>query len=530
MGKTTVNRIRFIIIIALLGYAQPLWALITDNIVLIPRPDKLVENPGYYEVPDLVSLYYGDLYKEESGLLKAYLAEFGYSFREKPDHKSDITFRKNEEIAKSAYRLKVEKNGITLQASSREGILYGIQTLRQLFFFAREQDVKIPCLEISDAPNLEYRGMHLDVSRHFMPVDFVKKYIDYLALFKMNYFHWHLVDDQGWRIEIKQYPKLTEVGSVRKETLIGHGGRKPFEYDGKPHGGYYKQQEIREIVDFAERRGVTIIPEIELPGHSRAAIASYPFLGCTGDTIDVWTRWGVSPYIYNIDDTTFRFLEAVLSEVAALFPSEYIHIGGDEAVKDQWRNSEKIQQQMDSLGIENEEALQAWFIDRIAAFLAKKGKKIIGWDEILHGGAPDDAVIMYWRSWKQDPNPAIEAVRNGHKVILTPNSISYFDHYQSRDKNEHLAIGGYTPVDSVYLKSYLPDGFTQDKMDLVWGVQANLWTEYIPDPKHAEYMLFPRMPALAEILWTDQHRQNLRDFKRRFAAFQEFMDSHGAYY
>jgi hexosaminidase len=318
-------------------------------------------------------------------------------------------------------------------------------------------------------------------------VEDVKKYIDYLAMFKMNYFHWHLVDDQGWRIEIKKYPKLTEIGSKRKNTLIGHGGIQPFGFDSIPHYGFYTQQEIKEIVDYANRRGVEIIPEIELPGHSQAAIASYPFLGCTSDAVEVWNQWGVSPYIYKI-------------------------------------TSEKIQAQMKSLGIENEEELQAYFIRRMSNFLKSKNKILIGWDEILYGGAPDNSVIMYWRAWINEKNPAIIAVENNHKVILTPSSHSYFDHYQSKDSSEPLAIGGYNPVDTVYLKSHLPKGFPKDKIDLVWGIQANVWTEYMKDFNHIEYMIFPRMPALAEVLWTDKEQQNLNDFKNRFKILSKYFD------
>lgn len=497
------------------------------QIPLIPYPDHLVKSDTYLKLPKVITVYDAeDNYKHEVDLLALYLTGMDYSINTDAKQKSIINLETDSKLGKDAYRLTINESGIHLEASGREGLLYGIQTLRQLFFFAKDQNGKISHLLIKDTPNYGYRGMHLDVSRHFMPVEFVKKYIDYLALFKMNRFHWHLVDDQGWRIEIKKYPKLTEIGSVRKKTLIGHGGKKPFKYDGQQHAGYYSQEEIREIVTFANNRGITIIPEIELPGHSRAAIASYPFLGCTSDTIDVWTRWGVSPYIYNINDTTFQFLEDVLSEVIELFPSEYIHIGGDEAIKNQWKASEKIQQQMKTLRIEHEEALQSYFINRIASFLADKGRKIIGWDEILQNSAPKDAVIMYWRSWVHDKNPAIEAAQQGHKVILTPSSTSYFDHYQSKSEREPLAIGGYTPVDSVYLKSPLPIGFPENKADFIWGRQANLWTEYIPTPQYAEYMLFPRLPALAEVSWTDKAKQDLNGFKKRFANFTRFLDAH----
>jgi len=408
---------------------------------------------------------------------------------------------------------------------------YGIQTLRQLLFFAAEGNKTIQNQHISDAPNYTYRGMHLDVARHFMPVDFIKKYIDMMAMLKMNYFHWHLVDDQGWRIEIKKYPKLTEVGSKRKETLTGHGGVKPFEYDGIPHEGFYTQEEIKEIVAYATQRGITIIPEIEMPGHARAAIAAYPELGVTSEKIEVWKRWGVSPYIYNVDESTFEFLEDVLDEVAKLFPGKYIHIGGDEAVKDQWKASPRIQQRMRELGVKDEAALQCYFIKRIADYLRTKGKTIVGWDEILEGGAPEDAVVTFWRSWVK-PSPALEAAEHGHKVIFTPASLCYFDHYQTtlKDSIEPMAIGGCTPVDSLYIKNPVKNNLPAELKNMVWGAQGNVWTEYMKTPDHVEHMVMPRMAALSEVLWTDEQHQNFQDFKRRFKIFAKWLEANNINY
>lgn len=494
------------------------------NVSLIPKADSLSVKEGIFNLDKELKVY-SDF--EKTDILKEYLAEFEYSYIKSERSKADILFIIDKSLAKSKYSLKIDDN-IIVKSSTEEAALYAVQTIRQLII--NSENSELPKLFIEDAPNYDYRGMHLDVSRHFTRVENVKKYIDYLAMFKMNCFHWHLVDDQGWRIEIKKYPKLTEIGSKRKNTLIGHGGIKPFKFDTIPHSGFYTQKEIKEIVKYADERGVTIIPEIEMPGHARAAIASYPYLGCTDDTIDVWNRWGVSPYIFNIDDTTFKFLENVLTEVAELFPSKYIHVGGDEAIKDQWIASDKIQAQMKDLEIENEQELQAYFIQRIADFLDSKGKTLIGWDEILHEGAPDNSVIMYWRAWIKENNPAIKAVENNHKVILTPSGNSYFDHYQSKDSTEPLAIGGYNPVDSVYLKSHFPKGFPENKKDLVWGIQANMWTEYMKDFNHIEYMLFPRMPALAEVLWTDKEKQNFDGFKSRFIKISKYFDNNDVNY
>jgi hexosaminidase len=363
-------------------------------------------------------------------------------------------------------------------------------------------------------PRFPWRGAHLDVGRHFFNADFVKKYIDIIALHKMNVFHWHLTDDQGWRIEIKKYPLLTEIGAWRDETVIGHpkAGKEPVKYDGIKHGGFYTQDEIKEIIDYAADRYITIVPEIEMPGHAMAAIASYPELGCTGEKVKVRTTWGVSPYIYNVDDNTFKFLEDVLTEVIDLFPSEYIHIGGDEAVKDQWEESKKIQQQIKDLGLKDEHELQSYFIKRIEEFINNKGRKLIGWDEILEGGLAPNATVMSWRGVQG----GIAAAREGHDVVMTPTTYCYLDYYQSKitDK-EPLAIGGYLPLDIVYSYEPVPSELSTDEAKHILGAQANVWTEYIASPELVEYMLLPRMTALAELTWTPKEMKDLDDFKKR---------------
>lgn len=501
---------------------------------VIPKPYRLQVHKNRFDLKKNMFVYY-DLPEltESAQMLGTLFKEHGLDFeiaernhQEKQGKGIYLMLAEDGTMDINTHHISICKKRIIITASDISDLKYGIQTLNQLAFFSKENDFMIPCMEIVDRPRFRYRGMHLDVSRHFMPVEFVKKYIDYLSLFKFNYFHWHLVDDQGWRIEIRKYPGLTEFGSVRKETLTGHASARPQHYDGTPYGGFYKRQEIKDIVQYAASRNVTIIPEIEIPGHSQAAIASYPFLGCTGDSVEVMTEWGISPYIYNLEDTTFHFLFAVLDEVAELFPGKYIHIGGDEADKDQWRASRRINEQMRDLGIGNYEALQSYFINRIADYLAVKGRQIIGWDEIVEGNIHSDAVVMCWRSWL-DENVALKAAKKGHQVILTPNSHYYFDHYQSPDTdNEPLAIGGFSPLDSVYLYDPVPPGFTPLYKDKILGAQANVWTEYIHTPEQVEYMIFPRMLALSEVLWTEKEQRDFSDFILRLQQFEKYFMYH----
>jgi hexosaminidase len=374
--------------------------------------------------------------------------------------------------------------------------------------------------------------MHLDVSRHFMPKEFVKKYIDLLALHKMNTLHWHLTDDQGWRIEIKKYPRLTEVGAWRSQTLVGHSpGRDTTHniYDKRPHGGFYTQEDVREIVAYARERFVRIVPEIEMPGHSQAAIAAYPSLGNFGDTVRVWDQWGVTPHILNPSDTTIAFMQDVLTEVMALFPGEFIHVGGDEAIKPEWKASPRAQARIRALGIapddstnprdvraENE--LQSWFITQMDKFLTSHGRRLIGWDEILEGGLAPNAAVMSWRGTQG----GLAAARAGHDVVMTPGSHTYFDHYQSRNTTlEPLAIGGFLPLDTVYSYEPVPAELEPEFQKHILGAQGQVWTEYIEGPKNVEYMAFPREAALAEVLWTPPARRDLADFLARLATHLE---------
>jgi hexosaminidase len=353
------------------------------------------------------------------------------------------------------------------------------------------------------------------------PVAFIKKYIDALAMLKMNTFHWHLTEDQGWRIEIKKYPKLQEIAAYRKETLMGHYSKKPQRYDGKRYGGFYTQAQIKDIVAYAENRFVTIIPEIEMPGHSQAAIAAYPELGCLGEQAEVATEWGVFEHIYCTKDETFDFLEDVLDEVIALFPSKYIHIGGDEAPKSKWKACKICQQRIKDEGLKDEHELQSYFISRIEKYLNSKGRQIIGWDEILEGGLAPNATVMSWRGTEG----AIEAAKQHHNVILTPGSHCYFDYYQSENKDEPLAIGGYIPLEKVYSFNPVPDELSNRQSKYVLGAQGNVWTEYMLNSKHVEYMVFPRILAMSEVDWSTLKNKDYSNFEQRVKYFFKRLDA-----
>ena len=422
---------------------------------------------------------------------------------------SGIRFVTDESLPAEGYELNVDGEGIEVRASQFPGFLYALQSLEQLLPAAvygtepaPDAAWEVPCVRIADAPRFAYRGMHLDVARHFFSVDEVKRYIDVMAIHKLNTLHWHLTDDQGWRIEIKRYPELTAVGSIRKATVV----RKEWgTYDGTPYGGFYTQDEIRDVVKYAADRGVTVIPEIDLPGHMLAALTAYPELGCTGGPYEVWGRWGVADDVLCPGrEKTFEFLEGVLTEVMELFPSEYIHIGGDECPKVRWEKCPRCQAKIRQLGLKDdgehtaEHYLQSYVTDRIGKFLAQHGRRIIGWDEILEGRAPSDAVVMSWRG----SEGGIAAAKLGHDVIMTPNSHFYFDYYQSLDTDaEPFGIGGYIPMEQVY--SYDPafPELTPEQQKHILGVQANLWTEYVLSDEHLEYMLLPRLAALSEVQW-----------------------------
>lgn len=415
-----------------------------------------------------------------------------------------------------AYQLKVDASQVVISSPSEAGVFYGIQTLRKAVDVAEGSNVELPAVEIKDQPRFGYRGMMLDVGRHFFSMDEIKTYIDMMALHNINRFHWHLSEDQGWRIEIKKYPKLTEIGSMRKETVIGHNSGK---YDGKPYGGFYTQEQAKEIVAYAAERYITVIPEIDLPGHMQAALAAYPELGCTGGPYEVWTQWGVSDNVLCAgNDQTIQFIKDVLAEIVEIFPSEYIHVGGDECPKVKWSTCPKCQARIKALGLKNdnkhtkEERLQSYVIHEAEEFLNSKGRKMIGWDETLEGGLAPNATVMSWRG----EAGGIEAAKQHHDVVMTPNTYLYFDYYQSKDtETEPMAIGGYLPIERVYSYEPMPKSLSPEEQKYIVGVQANLWTEYIPDFKQVQYMVLPRMAALSESQWCAPEKKNYEAFLQR---------------
>ncbi len=426
---------------------------------------------------------------------------------------------KDESLGGEGYVLSVSANAITISARKPAGLFYGLQTIFQLLPPEIESASVIhglkwtlPAVEIRDVPRFGWRAMHLDVSRHVYPVAFIKKYIDNMAMHKLNTFHWHLTDDQGWRLEIKKYPRLTETGGWRKETLIGHAAiDTPFRFDGKRYGGFYTREEAADIVAYAKARYITVVPEIEMPGHATAAIAAYPELGDTGRPIEVATYWGVFSNLFNVRDETFSFLEDVLTEVMDIFPGKYIHIGGDEAAKDGWKKSAEIQQKIKDLGLKNEHELQSYFIRRIEKFVNAKGRSIIGWDEILEGGLAPNATVMSW----QGTEGGIQAAKSGHDVIMTPIQYLYFWFYQGNRQTEPLAGNGYLPLQKVYNYDPVPGQLTADEAEHILGPQACAWTEYMPDESAVEHMVFPRISALSEIAWTPKAAKNWKGFTAR---------------
>ncbi len=483
-------------------------------VALIPQPVSIVVREGRFQVsPDTKVVARGPAAAEARKLVEALAPAMGFQLdlaeREAPNS-TLVLFALDEslrgQLGQEGFRLSVAPQRIEIHAAEGAGLFYGVQTLRQLLppqvyanQPAAEVDWSIPCVEITDYPRFSWRGLLIDPARHFLPKDDVLRFLDVMAMHKLNRLQMHLTDDQGWRIEIKKYPKLTEVGAWRDETLVGHYSQQPWKFDGRRHGGFYSQDEIRELVRYAADRYITIMPEIEMPGHARSAIASYPYLGVFPDKqqgIRPWTRWGISEDILAPRPETLAFCKDVLTEVMALFPSRYIHIGGDEAVKTQWKASEEIQQMIRDKGLRDESELQAWFTRQIDAFLTEHGRRLVGWDEILEGGLAPGAVVMSWRGEKG----GIVAAQAGHDVIMAPTSHTYFDYYQGPRESEPLAIGGNLPLETVYQYEPVPAALTSDQAKHVLGAQAQLWSEYIPDARHLQYMAYPRACAVRSAL------------------------------
>jgi hexosaminidase len=501
----------------------------TDSLYpIIPKPQKIVAKGGVFNLNSKTKIV---LVNESPDLKRA--ANF---FIELLAPSTGFTVSVDNKVSSNAivisldaayptaegYQLKIDKGRINIKTKTAAGAFMALQTIRQLLPAEVEKKElaavttwSIPCAEIEDTPRFEYRGMHLDVGRHTFPPSFIKRYIDLLALFKFNTFHWHLTEDQGWRIEIKKYPKLTAVGGWRKETAVGQTtSDTPIlqrKFDCTPYQGFYTQDEIHDIVKYAQDRFITIVPEIEMPGHSLAALTAYPELGCTDGPYEVASYWGVFRDVFCTKDATFKFLEDVLTEVAELFPSKYIHIGGDECPKERWKTCAHCQNFMKENGIKNEHELQSYFIQRIEKFINSKGRQIIGWDEILEGGLAPNATVMSWRGTEG----GITAAKQKHDVIMTPGTHCYFDHYQSKNKNEPLAIGGFTNVEKVYSYEPVPSELSVTESKFIKGAQANVWTEYIATPEHVEYMVFPRALAMAEVLWTQKSNSNYNQFLLR---------------
>jgi len=501
-----------------------------QEVNIIPQPASLQMRQGSFTItPNTYFMTLGSGMENSVNFLNWYLKSY-YGFQLKKATKPRIenvimlNYERMDNSIPGAYSLQIGKDNIQIDADNEQGLFYAMQTLIQLLPTEKKNALLVPQLAIVDSPRFAYRGMHLDVGRHFVPVDFIKKYIDYIALHKMNYFHWHLTEDQGWRIEIKKYPKLTQVGAWRNGTIIG---RYPGTgNDNIKYGGFYTQKQIKEVVEYAQKRYVTIVPEIEMPGHSSAAIAAYPELSCfpnestkhpkecawSGDTTgkQVQQTWGVFEDVFCPSEFTFNFLENVLDEVIALFPSPYIHVGGDECPKESWKRSEFCQQLIKEKGLKDEHGLQSYFIQRIEKYINSKGKKLIGWDEILEGGLAPNAVVMSWRG----EAGGIAAAKEKHEVIMTPENPVYFDHSQSQNEDS-VTIGGYNPIEKVYEYEPIPKEISVENVKYVLGAQANVWTEYMKNTRKAENMIFPRLSALSEVLWSPKEKRNWNDFEKK---------------
>ena len=518
--------LKILFLLFLIGCAKETPKSMEPNI--IPKPLSQKVEQGVFILNEKSNLIIDDELSDVSNYFESYLKETYQLEFSKNESIKKIIFKIDKSITgEEGYHLKIAKNKILILSKSSKGAFYAVQSLIQLLpIKTAVKSFAIQCLEIKDAPRFSYRGMHLDVGRHFFSVAFIKKYINLMAMLKMNTFHWHLTEDQGWRIEIKKYPKLQEIAAFRNETLIGHYSDQPQKFDGKKYGGFYTQEEIKDIVKYASERQITIIPEIEMPGHSQAALAAYPELGCTSVSstrkqIEVATKWGVFEDIYCPKETTFKFLEDVIDEVITLFPGKYIHIGGDEAPKTKWKKCAHCQKLIKKENLKDEHGLQSYFITRMEKYINSKGKQIIGWDEILEGGLAPNATVMSWRG----TNGAVEAAKQKHNVILTPNSHSYFDHYQSDSPDEPLAIGGFLPLEKVYSFNPIPDELNENEAKYVLGAQGNVWTEYMQTPEKVEYMAFPRAIALSEVVWSATENKNYADFINRLEHFNKRLDA-----
>lgn len=535
----------FLIAFLCVGFALSCSKDVKENSIyaVVPFPNDVECAEGTFLAKGAAVTYDSSLDKSVINILESFANQLSLVsgeeiiFTQTTDSLSGFCFSYDENIPSEAYKLEITPESVNVHASDLRGFNYAVQTIKQLLpveIYGKEEAADanwaMPCVTVNDAPRFAYRGLHLDEARHFFGVEEVKRYLDIMEVHKLNKFHWHLTDDQGWRIEIKKYPRLTEVGALRKGTCI----KKDFSsLDGVPYGegAWYTHEQIKEVVAYAAAKGIDVIPEIDLPGHMVAALAAYPELGCTGGPYEVWTRWGISDDVLCAgNENIYPFLEDILAEVCELFPYEYVHIGGDECPKVRWEECPKCQAKIKSLGLKDKDGhkaehfLQSHIMMCMEQFLNAKGKKVIGWDEILEGEIAPNATIMSWRG----EAGGIEATRLGHDAIMTPNTYFYLDYYQSTDTdNEPFGIGGYLPVEKSYSYEPYVAGMTDEQKSHILGVQANMWTEYIAEPDHLEYMLLPRLAALSEVQWCSADRKNWERFSAaadRFCSIYDVMD------
>ncbi len=492
---------------------------------IIPRPASVTPGKGVFLIKSTTALLSDKQAWQASRLLAERLAVESSTSTKPRDNSIRIIVEPALNIpGDEGYVLEVTTKRIDIRGKSPAGAFYGAQSLLQLIDpeTTASNGKTIPCLRIEDHPRFPWRGALLDPARHFIPKQAVLRFIDTLAMQKMNMLQLHLTDDQGWRIEIRKYPKLTQIGSIRKETRVGHE-RDGKGFDGKPHGGFYSQSDLREMVEYARDRFVTILPEIEMPGHAQAALAAYPELGNTSEKLEVFTQWGVNRNVFNVDESTIKFLQDVLDEVLSIFPVKFIHVGGDEVPLDQWKASPAAQARLKELGLRSEVELHGYFIRRMDQFLTGRGRRLIGWDEILEGGVDRSATVMSWRGSKG----GIAAARQGHDVVMAPNSHTYFDYYQAKGPGEPLTIGGFVPLEKVYGFEPIPAELTPEEGKRILGTQGQLWSEYMPTPESIEYMAFPRLTALAEVAWTPRSRMDYANFLERLQRYQLLLKTRG---
>lgn len=504
---------------------------------IIPLPQSVELKKGEFVLGDkMIITYYSSVNEEmrqNALLLSDYIKEqVGWNWIVTPNKAKNNVIRlvlDKKTQSEEGYKITISQKDLTISAKTPAGVFYGIQALRKIV--GAEGNKVLPCAVIEDSPRFPYRGTHLDCSRHFFPVEFIKKYIDILALHGINKFHWHLTDDQGWRFEVKRYPELIAKGSIRECTVIGHNTQV---YDNQPYGGYYTQEQCREIVKYAAERYIQVIPEIDMPGHMQGALCAYPELGCTGGPYKVWSIWGVSDEVLCAGNPkTVEFLHGVLEELTDVFPSSLIHLGGDECPKIRWKECPKCQAKIKELrlttdnGKSLENQLQSYLLKDAETFLAKKGRTVIGWDEVLEGGLGDDTWVMSWRGH----DGGREAAKLHHNVIMAPVSHCYFDYYQTKNWNsEPMAFTADLPIEKVYSLEPIPSGLTDEESRYIQGVQCNLWSEYILSPQHAEYMLLPRLAALCETQWMQADKKDYKDFQSRLPRLINLYDRLGYTY